>query len=330
MDVVKGTTAPWGTPECVTLLGEMEEPTLANSATWSMDKLKPSGCGKDLRTANDKYGCCISSIATMVDNPLMLSMFKNAGATVKPECNLMAAKGHATLKFEGVTKEWLEENEGLIKSDIMASGGLTPKTIGTIEIKEEVITRRRLGDSSFSADMRAMEAELMQLGISPEMRKHHRRLAATRTTATVVYGSQDAKDTAQVTSKLTAEGGFQPMLLMKEAALDGESLEVTGVAAEDDEVPKKKSRLGAWADWMHQDCPTAEEDGNPWWCAAVVLIGSGALAVTVVVAAIGIVIAIVVVKKKNAAKAAAFEDEGNKKTVVSGTVVEMTNPANDV
>jgi len=329
MDMMQGSGgAPWETANCKKVAG-LETSPWAGAPPFVVPSKETFGaagdgtaCANDLVGTAAEYGCCLTSVATTyftgTQKPygtFMTDIFTNAGAVLKPACDMMAAKGEATLTFTGVTAEWLKENEKNLKTDVCASAGLPNRAIENITYATVVEdTRRRLGAS-------------LHTTIAAE---HHRRLASTKAVATIVYGTQEDSETSAATTALATS--FEPATLQQEAKLDGTDMSVTSAAVvtKTEAVPKKKSRLGAWADWMHQDCPTAEEDGNPWWCAAVVLIGSGALAVTVVVAAIGIVIAIVVVKKKNAAKAAAFEDEGNKKTVVSGTVVEMTNPANDV
>lgn len=333
MDIIKGDTPPWGTTKCVALLGAIDSPTAANAAKWTKELLEPSPCGKELVATNTKFGCCIASIAAynpvnpaqvdangkLVKDTFIPSMFTNAGATVKEECNLMSSKGQATLEFQGISEAWLESKKVALTTDLKASGGLSAASVGTVVIGSKT-TRRRLGDSR-SADMRAMEAEMTRLNVPAEMREHRRRLAATTTTATITYGTQDAEDTNAVTAKLTAAGGFQPKLLNKEAELDGEEITVSAVAAQNIAPEKKTSRLGTWADWMHQDCPSV--DGNPWLCATAVFIGSGALVVLLVGAVIGaIVIAVIVKNKKNAAVADNKALEGDELPVVGLAVVE--------
>ena len=335
MDIVKGDTSPWGTTNCVALLGTITSPTAENAAKWTKELLEPSDCGKDLVAMNTKYGCCVASIAAynpvnpaqvdangkLVKDTFIPSMFTNAGATVKEECDLMSSKGQATLEFQGVSQAWLESKTVALKTDLKASAGLTDASLGAVVIESKT-TRRRLGDSR-SADMRAMEAEMTRLNVPAEMREHRRRLAETVTTAKITYGGQEAEDINAVTARLTAVGGFEPDLLKKEAELDGENIAVSAVAAQNIAPEKKTSRLGTWADWMHQDCPTAEEDGNPWWCATVVLVGSGTFIVLTVGAAVGITILIVVKKKRDAATVAEFEKPNVVVGVVSG--VEMTS-----
>ena len=205
--------------------------------------------------------------------------------------------------------QWLKEKEKDLKTDVCTSAGLPNRAIENITyatvVKED--TRRRLGASLHST-------------IAAE---HHRRLASTAAVATVVYGTQGDSETSAATTALASS--FEPTTLQQEAALDGTDMSVTSAAVvtkTEAEPVKKKSRLGTWADWMHQDCPTAEEDGNPWWCATVVLVGSGTFIVLTVVAAVGITILIVVKKKKDAAVA-----EVEKPHVVTGFVtgVEMTS-----
>ena len=310
--------------ECKKIPGlEGENPTTAPA----VDKIKDTPCGKQIRADNAKYGCCISDISQLMpgfdaakpDDNFMIHVFKNAGATVQKKCDLMSAKGKATLEFTGITKAWLEENKGTLKTDVMASGGLSAASVGTIEIKE-VTTRRRLNDG-LSAQFDEIEAAMVSIGVPASVREYHRRLAATKTTATVSYGTQEQEDTAAATKAITS--GFDPKQLKQQAELDGESMTVTGVTAENIAPEKKKSRLGTWADWMHQGCPESS-DGNPWWCATLVFVGSGAFIVLTVVAAVGITILIVVKKKKDAAAAAELEKPHEVTGVVMGSMT--TNP----
>jgi hypothetical protein len=320
MDMMKSSEgAPWGTANCKKVAGLETDPFAGGPPYVAPSKetfasTDGTACAKDLAGDGVEYGCCITSLTTsyfaganQAIGTWMTELFTNAGVVLKPACDLMAAKGEATLTFTGVTAEWLEENEKNLKTDVCASAGLPNRAIETITYAAVVDdTRRRLGASLHST-------------IAAE---HHRRLARTKAVATVVYGTQEDSETSAATTALTSS--FEPTTLQQEAKLDGTDMSVTSAAVVTKTAgPKKKSRLGTWADWMHQDCPTAEEDGNPWWCATVVLVGSGTFIVLTVGAAVGITILIVVKKKRDAARVAEFEKPDVVVGVVSG--VEMTS-----